>query len=64
LNQDLPTNPRLEAQRLAFNKKAFGYDESTQQFLMPKKTSVQMDATKYQLAISLLTNCTKARRYR
>ena len=55
LDQNMPTNPRIEAQRLAFNKKAFGYDELTQQFPAPKKTSVQMDAAKYQLAISLLT---------
>jgi hypothetical protein len=32
LNQELPNTERLEAQRLAFNKKAFaGYDEKTQQ---------------------------------
>ena len=36
LDQNMPTNPRIEAQRLAFNKKAFGYDELTLTLLCPR----------------------------
>jgi hypothetical protein len=53
---EVPQNDRIDAQRLAFNQKAFSYDVKTGEFPFGAKSSIQLNDATYKYFLRILTS--------